>query len=192
MRATEYLLKWCPLKDELLTHATWLDFEGRLEKSLNSVEYFVSIYPELFPQMDLDRLTEQFLSYQMLVSEDIPTTVKESVSLKPEDPHPLDVLWGYLRGLKTPGTNTFEFDLLFRVAEVVMTIPHSNAGEERIFSMIRKNKTPDRSSLRLDGTLSSLMVVKTHVEDPLQWKPSVTLIDSAKKATKAYNDQHRK
>ena len=27
VRATEYLLKWCPLEDELLTHTTWLDFE---------------------------------------------------------------------------------------------------------------------------------------------------------------------
>ena len=128
----------------------------------------------------------------MLISEDIPTTVKESAGLKPEDAHRINVFWGYLRGLKTPGTNACEFDLLFRVAEVIMTIPHSNAGEERIFSMIKKNKTPDRNSLRLDGTLSSLMVVKTHVEDPLKWKPSVTLLDSAKKATKAYNDQHSK
>ena len=192
VRATEYLLKWCPFEDELLTNATWLSFEGRLEKSFNSVEYFICRYPELFPGINVDRLAEQFLNYQMLISQDIPTTVKESAGLKPEDAHCIDVLWGYLRGLKTLGTNAFEFDLLFRVAEVIMTIPHSNAGEERIFSMIKKNKTPDRSSLRLDGTLSSLMVVKTHVEDPLKWKPSVTLLDSAKKATKAYNDQHSK
>lgn len=85
--------------------------------------------------------------------------------------------------MKTPETNMFKFDL-FRVAEVIMTIPHSNAGEERIISLIRKNKTPDRNSLRLHGTLSSLMIVKMHLEDLLQWKPSVTLIDSAKKSTK--------
>ena len=34
-----------------------------------------------------------------------------------------------------------------------MTIPHSNAGKERIFSLVNKNKTPSRSSLALDGTL---------------------------------------
>ena len=102
MQQSIYLLKWCPLEDELLTHATWLDFEGRLEKSFNYLEYFICKYPELLSGMDVD--------------------------------------W---------------------VAAVIMTIPHS--GEERIFSLIRKNKTPDTSSLRLDGKISSLMVVKTYV-----------------------------
>ena len=55
-------------------------------------------------------------------------------------------------------------NLIFKVAEVIMTIPHSNAGEERIFSLI--NKTPS-SSLKLDGTLSSLIVVKTHMHEEL-------------------------
>ena len=87
-------------------------------------------------------------------------------------------------------TNECEFDLLFKVAEAVMTIPHSNAGEERIFSLINKNKTPSRSSLKLDGTLSSLIIVKTHIENPVEWKPLEALIEKAKKATKVYNDQH--
>ncbi len=107
VRAAEYLLKWCPLEDELLTHATWLDLEHRLAKCFLSVEYFV-----------LD---------------DIPTAVKESAGLA-EDPYRVDVLWGYLRGVKKPGISCFDFDLLFKVAEVVMTNPHSNAGEEGILS----------------------------------------------------------
>ena len=73
-----------------------------------------------------------------------------------------------------------------------MTIPHSNAGEERIFSLSNKNKTPSRSSLNLDGSLSSLISVKTHIERPLQWKPSASLLENAKKITKFYNDQHKK
>ena len=191
IRATEYLLQWCPLQDELLLHATWLDFEQRLEKSFDSVEYFVLRYPEIFPDMNIDHLNEQFVNYQLLAAEDIPSVVKESIGLEEKDPYPVDVLWGYLRGVKIPGTNCFAFDLLFKVAEVVMTIPHSNAGEERIFSLINKNKTSSRSSLRLDGTLSSLIVVKTHIENPLQWKPQETLIEKAKKATKVYNDKHK-
>ena len=89
-------------------------------------------YPEIFPDMNIDHLNEQFVNYQLLAAEDIPSVVKESVGLEEKDPYPVDVLWGYLRGVKIPGTNCFAFDLLFKVAEVVMTIPHSNAGEERI------------------------------------------------------------
>ena len=72
------------------------------------------------------------------------------------------------------------------------TIPHSNAGEERIFSYINNNKTPSRNSLSLVGTLSSIITVKTHIEDPLQWCPSQSLIKAAKKATVTYNEKHKK
>ena len=117
----------------LLKHATWLDFEKRLEKCFHSVEYFVHQYPNIFPEMDMDRLNEQFLNYQLLSADEIPPVVKETSGLNKDDPYQVDVLWEYLRGVKKPGASRCEFDLLFRKAEVVMTIPHSNAGEERIF-----------------------------------------------------------
>lgn len=102
----------------------------------------------------MNRLQEQFLNYQLLGAEEIPKEVKESAGLDDDDPHRVDVLWGYLRNIKKPGTKTLEFDL-FKVAETVMTIPHSNAGEERIFSLINKNKTPSRSSLQAGGHKNS-------------------------------------
>ena len=55
------------------------------------------------------------------------------------------------KGVKVPGTNKLAFNYLFKVAEVILTIPQSNAKEERIFSL---NKTPSRSSLQIEGTLS--------------------------------------
>ena len=51
--------------------------------------------------------------------------------------HWMDMIWGSLQE-KLPN--------LSRVALAVLTIPHSNAGEERVFSMIRKNKTDFRST----------------------------------------------
>ena len=48
MCGIEYLLKWCPLEEELLTHATWLNFEQRLLNNFLSVEYFVHRYPHIF------------------------------------------------------------------------------------------------------------------------------------------------
>ena len=104
----------------------------------------------------------------------------------------MDLFWGYLKTVKKSGTNILEFYNLFRVANAVLTIQHSNAGEERIFSLINKNKTPSRSSLSLDGTLSSIVTVKTHVENPLQWQPSEALLEKAKHATVEYNKQHKK
>ena len=63
VRATEYLLKWCPFQEELLTHSTWLHFEDRLEKNFLSVEYFVLKYPDILHDVNIDLLNEQFLNY---------------------------------------------------------------------------------------------------------------------------------
>ena len=68
----------------------------------------------------MDKLNEQFLTYQLLVEEDIPTSVKESVGLEAEDSYRVDVLWTYLKDVKKPGTRESEFDLLFKVAEVII------------------------------------------------------------------------
>ena len=155
------------------------------------MEYFVHRYSGIVSEVDMDQLNEEFLNYQMLSSTAIPESVKESVNLQDEDPYRVDVLWGYLKGMKEPGTNNLLFGMLFKVAEIVMTIPHSNAGEERIFLLINKNKTPSRSSLKLDGTLSSLMVVKTHIDNPVQWTPSEAMLQKAKGATREYNEQHK-
>ena len=63
--------------------------------------------------------------------------------------HCMDMIWGSLQE-KLPN--------LSKVALGVLTIPHSNAGEERVFSTIRKNKTDFRSNLDLRGSLSSIMI----------------------------------
>ena len=64
-------------------------------------------------------------------------------------------------------------------------------AKSRKLAPIQKNKTPGRDSLQLDGTLSSLMLVKTHIDDVINWKPDDRLLDAAKKSTRAYNAAHR-
>ena len=62
MCATEYLLKWCPLQDEFLSHVSWMGFENRLENTLSSVEYIVGKYPSFFVGIDMDKLNEQYIN----------------------------------------------------------------------------------------------------------------------------------
>ena len=52
-----------------------------------------------------------------------------------------------------------EKQTLCDVAKTVLILPHSNAREERVFSLIRKNKTAFRLSLQVDGTLDSLLTI---------------------------------
>lgn len=195
VHTTAYLLKWAPFSDELIKHATWIDYNQRLDSSFTSVEFFVGKYPLILKDIDLDKLHEQFLDYQIFDEVDLPERIKDACNIDQEEQDNklcrVDILWSFFNECKVPGTNERMFDVLFRVAEVVLTIPHSNAGEERLFSYINKNKTPSRNSLSLEGTLSSIVTIKTHIDNPLQWKPSETLTKNAKKATASYNMQHK-
>lgn len=181
VRVATCLQKWCPIDDELLVNAEWLDFNKWQQKNFMAVEFFVCKFPHLFQNIDMDILAEQFLAYQVLPDDAIPSSVKRDMDLNPEDPLRVDALWTYLNSRRAPGTHQPEFDQLFKVAASVLTIPHSNASEERIFSLINKNKTSSRSSLALEGTLSSIVTVKTHITDPLDWRPSEDLLNNAKK-----------
>ena len=67
---------------------------------------------------------------------------------------------------------------------------HSNAAEERISSMINKNKTSNRSSQSLNWELLFIVLVKTHIDNPFQWKPPSDLLKKVKKSTAEYNRQH--
>ena len=93
-----------------------------------------------------------------------------------------------------PESSAKRFCHLQNVAELVVVLPHSNAGEERLFSMVRKNKTDSRSSLKLEGTLSNLLAMKLqYPEDTspcFKFNPDENLISAAKKAAKEYNRGH--
>ena len=52
-----------------------------------------------------------------------------------------------------------------------------------------------RSSLKLDGTLSSILSMKTHNPESrtmcFKWRPDQDLLELSRKAAKAYNDEHK-
>ena len=52
----------------------------------------------------------------------------------------MDMIWGYLRQ---------RFPLLSEIALAILVVPHNNAADEIVFSMVRKNKTGFRSRLDL-------------------------------------------
>ena len=102
----------------------------------------------------------------------------------------MDIVWHYIASMKMPDS-ALRFPRLSRIALLVLTIPHSNAEEERLFSMVRKNKTAFRSSLDPRGTLSSIMTVKLAQTEPAhKFEPPKELLKKAKAATWEYNKEH--
>ena len=82
----------------------------------------------------MKKFHEQFICYQLLVTEDIFQAVSETCGLQNEDDvHRIDDLWSYPATLKTSGSNDKDLDLLAKVAWCIMTIPHPNANGENFF-----------------------------------------------------------
>ena len=79
--------------------------------------------------------------------------------------HQMDIVWHYIASMKMPDS-ALRFPCLSRIALLVLTIPHSNAEEGRLFLVVRKNKTTFHSSLNPWGTLSSIMTIKLAQTEP--------------------------
>ena len=76
----------------------------------------------------------------------------------------LDSLWSFIGKMKDHAENTLLFPRLWTVVRLILTIPHSNAEEERVFSIVKKNKCFFRSRLDPEKTLASIVTVKLAME----------------------------
>ena len=146
---------------------------------------------------ELDGVLEEFVDYQMLQDDDIPSDIWERATIAVDEGtsvthHRMDVIWNHLSSMKAPDS-TLRFYRLCQIAKLVMVIPHSNAQEERVFSMVQKNKTSFRPSLDPKGTLSSILTVKlASTSDAHSYEPSKEVLRKAKTATWEYNKAHSK
>ena len=146
--------------------------------------------------MNEDKLHEEFIDYQLLSIDDfLKGAFEEAKVIDGNDDseevyqYRMVTLWWYICHMEVSQTSIKRFKFLPKVAEIVLLIPHSNAELERLIfiSIVRKNKTDARSSLKLDGTLSSILAMKSKYPESHvtchTFKPDEEMIKSAKSAT---------
>ena len=167
----------------------------------NQVEFFIEKYSNqtFLQNIDNDLLLHEFVDYQSMCDDDISADAwaeAEVVDEKDDNEskivhYRIDVLWHYIEKIIVPGTCNKRFKL------PLFLYPYSNTGLEELFSVVRKNKTDMRSSLKLDGTLSSILTTKTYSRESLnlcyKWRTDEDLLDLSEKTTRAYkNEQTQK
>ena len=81
------------------------------------------------------------------------------------------------------------FDIFFDIVKLVLVLPHSNASKERVFSIVRENKTIFRATMGFN-TLGFILTVKLANPNATKFKPDTALLKSAKSATWEYNKRH--
>ncbi len=159
--------------------------------SIALLNRFSNLLPFDTPQ-EMDYLGEEFTAYQLLEDTDIPQEVwgKATVQSRSQVYHRMDVLWHHISTMKAPDS-TYRFYRLSQIAMLILVIPHSNAEEERVFSMVRKNKTAFRPNLDPKGTLSSILTIKLANSQPAHcFEPTKAVLKKAKSATWEYNKIH--
>ena len=162
-RGYDYCVEWLPLHDNLLKSCTFVDFGKRLEVDFSHVEQTIASFSRISNVISknpslINYVEDEFMDYQAMTDDDLPQNIWESAKLGDGGYHRMDAIWGYLKP---------QIPLLADVALSVLVIPHSNAGEEMVFSMIRKNKTEFLSQLSASGSLNSIMRIKLSLPEDL-------------------------
>ena len=204
VEALNYSRSRLPLNDPVLKNAAYVNFAIRESADLSQLEYLIDRYSSLLPFNSdpgkMESLTDEFMSYQMLEESDVPADTWKKAGIYIEDSavsskpnlYSMYVVWEYLSTRKNADSST-QFLHLSHIVQLVLTIPHSNAAEEHVFSMVRKIQTPLRPNLDPEETLGSIVTTKMAlIKDTPAYKfePPKELLIAAKKATREYIRAH--
>nr|XP_042899054.1 uncharacterized protein LOC122269520 [Parasteatoda tepidariorum] len=153
--ACEYIIKKFPLNDQVLKHAEVADLNKIENSSFESVRYFVNLFPFLLKTKSnetkltaMDELQKQFCQLQL-----------EDLSEITVPDRSIDVQWSMISQMKG-ADGMFKYEKLGNIVLSILLIPHSNSECERIFSLVRKNRTESRTIMS-NKTLESLLILKT-------------------------------
>lgn len=101
----------------------------------------------MFDETQSDAIETQFFRYQI-----------ENFNEEITNCNRIDLAWHKISQMK--GTNgELKYDVLSKFIKMILVIPHSNAEDERIFSIVRKNLNEYRPNLS-SSTLSDIIVEK--------------------------------
>lgn len=175
--ALNYIKANFPHDDVVVNNAIVADVSNRTKANFGNVYALLDRFPGIVDEDEVTTLENEFLEYQLLDDSDLPDT--SVVNRR------IDDVWCEIFAMKNLVTGEKRFPILEKFMTAILTIPHSNADCERLFSMVRKNRTESRSSMAV-GTLSALIATKVNLFRELkcfQFKPGKDVLRRAKTAT---------
>lgn len=194
--AALYITQKFPWDDPVFKHVCFVYFEKRKVISFESVEYFVTISRAL-SNCRLCRWGKRWISWvpKSTGNPDILESAR-SGSLNEDEQHKIraDTLWHKLDKQRDCDGKK-KFGLLAPAAKLVLTLPHSSADEEQIFSLVRKHKTIIlfRPNLSVHTTLPNSLQCKvngfSHM-NCLEFEPTCDLLQRAMQTTWQYSKEH--
>ncbi|XP_075738743.1 uncharacterized protein LOC142784016 [Rhipicephalus microplus] len=152
--ATEYMILKFPLKCELLKSAEVARLASIEHARFSDVKYLINRFPVLLPLQEgqdvnsaLDDIQAEFTRLQL---EELPAEVPKEQQI--------DEQWRAVSGLREVD-GSFKYARLSKFMLGVLTLPHSNAECERVFSKVKKAHTQFRASMS-KKTVEQLLVAR--------------------------------
>ena len=71
----------------------------------------------------------------------------------------IDIVWKRISQM-TSADGAKQFKRLFPITKLIVSLLHSNAGEERLFSVVKRNKTAFHSNLDPQEILGRILTIK--------------------------------
>lgn len=154
-RVCNYILHKFPIKDEVVLHAKVADVSRLPHASFSDIKFFLNRFPILskliLQDNDIDAAVDiiqtQFCSLQLEDLEEVKKIER------------IDTQWSFIGKIKSADGN-LKYSDISKVMLAILTLPHSNAECERIFSIVTKTKTKFRPNLS-DDTLEKVLLAKT-------------------------------
>ncbi|XP_077423442.1 zinc finger protein 862-like isoform X2 [Vanacampus margaritifer] len=169
-----------PFENTILSDLVVLDPRKREMLDYTSI---VKLANKFTPDFDQEQLKDEWEDYQLIPDDLLPQKSQDGQPIRPE------TFWPHVFKMKT-GLGLDRFPLMRKMYLILLSLPHSNADSERVFSHVRKIHTEYRKTMGTD-TLTSLLQMKLNCDNcSSQVRPSLEQIKSAKSCTLAYNRKH--
>ena len=147
-----------PFTNGTLKEMAFLDPRNRTMASVTGIVSLASRFTS-FSTDEIDTLVLEFRDYRVAPMNELPT-------FAPAEDAAVDHFWASMAEVKAiTDLECLRFTLLSQLAKTLLTLPHSNADPERLFSMVRKVETEQMR--RLDpSTVCDLLSAKVNNDKP--------------------------
>lgn len=178
--ATKKMLDKFPFEDKTL-----IDLQVLLPSARENLTYepIVRLAAKFAPQADQESLKDEWEDFVMMEDRQLPLLTPDGEAKQ------IDKSWAEILELKT-SFGEVRFPQLQQVMPALLCLPHSNADSERVFSMVRKIHTENRTRLAPE-TLTAFLQVKLNSDSCChEMKVTSAMINKARTCTMAYNQEH--
>ncbi len=156
-----------PIDDDILKSLTILNPSTINSTSSSSVIALAGKFPNIIPEEEVQKIDHEWRELQFLEPSELPSSSETRADVV--------TFWGSVSRMTNPSGES-RFPTVSKLMKSVLSLPHSNADVERVFSQVTLVKTKLRNSLKT-STLDAILLTKQCLPSScVEFKPSSSMV----------------